>query len=123
MSGLSLTLAGVVASARPLLFDIDQATRSGGCNSMGGTCNATTNNFATTTTTGGLEPYTYVWSFVSGDSFNINNPTSNATKFNKTNAVAGNPSFVGIYKCIVTDDNGQTAEDTVEVTLIFIDST
>lgn len=115
-------MAGVIASIKPLFFDIDQATRIGTCNSVGGNCTATS-NIATTTTTGGLEPYTYLWTFVSGDSFTINTATSSSTTFSKTNAVAGNPSFVGTYKCVVTDDNGHTLEDTVVVTLNFIDST
>lgn len=122
MSGLSLTLAGVIAGARPLLFDIDQSVRNGTCNSVGGSCTATSTT-ATTTTTGGLEPYTYAWSFVSGDSFTITSPTSSSTTFSKNNAVSGSPTFNGIYKCIVTDDNGNTKEDTVTVNLTFIDLT
>ncbi len=106
----------------PLEFDIDQATRGGSCNSMGGSCNAES-TLATTTTSGGETPYTYQWSFVSGDSFPINTPTASSTKWNKTNPVAGNPAFVGVYKCVVTDGLTNTAEDTVQVTLTFIDTT
>lgn len=115
-------MAGLNKPHPPVSIDIDQATRVGQCSAMGGTCQATS-NLATTTVVGGKAPYTYAWTFVSGDSFTILAPTANQTTFRKTNAVAGDPSFVGIYKCTVTDDNLVTAEDTVEVTLNFIDTT
>lgn len=106
----------------PVSIDIDQATRVGQCFSMGEDCFASS-NIATTTVVDGTPPYTYLWTFVSGDSFIIGTPTADNTAFAKTNDVLGDPSFVGIYKCTVTDDDLVTAEDTVEVTLNFIDTT
>jgi len=123
VSGLLLTMAGVVAGARPLLFDIDQGARTGSCNDFAPASCMATSSSATTTVSGGLEPYTFLWTFVSGDSFSINTPTASNTTFSKTNTTSGSPSFNGIYKCVVTDDNGQTAEDTVSVTLNFNDLT
>ena len=110
------------AGTEPLEFDIVQATRVGACSQVGGSCTATS-TAATTTTSGGAVPYSYLWTFVSGDSFTITTPTADSTTFSKLNAVAGDPVFVGVYKCTVTDANTITAEDTVEVTLTFVDLT
>jgi hypothetical protein len=121
---MSLALIAAIASAgaQPLAFDIDQATRSGSCNSMGGSCTATS-NAATTTTAGGNPPYIYLWEFVSGDSFTITTPTADNTTFSLNNAVAGDPVFMGVYRCTVTDDDTTQLNDTVTVTLNFIDTT
>lgn len=121
MSSLLSMTAGVVASGyRPFTFDINQATRSGICNSgeIGGSCTATSNT-ATTTVSGGKAPFTYLWTFVSGDSFTITSPTSSSTTFSKTNAAPN--VLVGVYKCTITDDNNDSLEDTVIVTLTFND--
>lgn len=119
MSGILSIMVGVVASSNPLVFDIDQATRIGSCSDSGPADCLATSNAATTTTSGGLAPYTYLWTFVSGDSFAITTSTASSTTFSKTNAVGF--TLNGVYKCTVTDDNGLIAEDTVDVTLDFID--
>lgn len=121
MSSLLSVMAGVISTIRPLLFDIVPATRSGDCNiSSPGSCEATSNS-ATTAVSGGTPPYTYLWTFVSGDSFTITTPTASSTTFSKTNTTTNDPVFDGIYKCTVTDANSNTEEDTVEVSLIYLD--
>lgn len=117
MSGIQNMLLGS-ATAEPLAIDIDQANRSGSCNSFGGSCNAVSST-ATTTVTGGKAPFTFLWSFVSGDLFGINGLTSPSASFSKTNTV---PAFLsGVYRCTVTDDNSDTASDTVGVNLTYTD--
>lgn len=104
----------------PLKFNIVQSSVSGDCSQVGGSCTSTSST-ATTTVSGGAGGYTYAWTFVSGDSFTIITPTSSSTTFSKTNNVAGSPSFNGIYRCKVTDDNSNERTDTVSVTLTFTD--
>lgn len=118
---MSISLVAAVAAAgiQPLAFDIDQATRLGSCADPT-SCTATSNS-ATTTTIGGNPPFTYLWTFVSGDSFTIDTPTADNTTFSLTNSTTGDPSFVGTYRCTVTDDDTNMENDTVIVTLNFFD--
>lgn len=113
-------MAGVIASVRPLLFDIDQATRSGFC--LHATNCEAVSDIATTTVSGGTPPYTYLWELVSGDSFTIDNSTSSSTAWRKTNSTAGSPAFEGTYKCTVTDANLESVEAVTQciVTLTFV---
>lgn len=73
-------------------------------------------DLATAIPSGGLAPFTFAWSIVSGDVYNINTPTADNTTFNSTGT---NEAQSGNYKCIVTDDNGDTAQDQVQVNFIF----
>lgn len=66
-----------------------------------GRVNITTNTI-TTTPTGGVAPYTYAWSFVSGDAVTVLSPTSAATQF-RSNTTAS-----AVYACTVTDSTPGT---------------
>lgn len=113
----------ILATLRPgavFEFDIDQTSVSGFCSSFGGSCTATSTT-ASTTTVGGVPTVTYLWTYVSGDSFTINSPTGSSTTFSKTNPVAGEPDFSGVYKCTATDDDSNVLNDTVIVNLSFSD--
>lgn len=71
-----------------------------------------TSALATGNETGGKSPYTYLWEFVSGDSFTINDPTLKSTTFQSNDT---DVALLGIYKCTVTDDNSDTASDNISV--------
>lgn len=77
-----------------------------------GTGTPSTNN-VTASVSGGTAPYTYAWSYVSGDTFTTSNPTSATTHWSKS--VGINDIFTGVYKCTVTDSLGVTGFDTVGV--------
>lgn len=66
-----------------------------------GWVNITTNTI-TVTPTGGVAPYTYAWSYVSGDAVTVLSPTSAATQF-RSNTTAS-----AVYACTVTDSTGGT---------------
>lgn len=75
-----------------------------------------TSGIATATPSGGKAPFTFLWSFVSGDVFTINGTTIQTPDFTGN----GTDEFKsGVYKCVVTDDNLDTAEDTVQVNFTF----
>lgn len=75
-----------------------------------------TSNAATANESGGKSPYSYLWTLVSGDSFTINTNDQKSTDF----TTSGSDEFKsGTYKCVVTDDNSDTAEDTVQVNFTF----
>lgn len=79
-----------------------------------------TTNSVTVTPAGGSAPYTYAWTFVSGDSVTVNSPASATTSFSTTLAPEDETSSV--YRCTVTDDNGTTATVDVIVNLASFSS-
>lgn len=72
-----------------------------------------TTNTVTVTPDGGTGPYTYAWTYVSGDTFTVNSPTSAATSFS-TSLTAGQEKS-GVYRCTITDSLLATATVTVGV--------
>lgn len=81
-----------------------------GTNSRAGSGNVTT---VTTTASagdvsGGTAPYSYLWQYVSGDAASINAAAAANTSFFRTSYVVSDDSvsFVGIYRCRVTDALG-----------------
>lgn len=70
---------------------------------------------ATVTPSGGLAPFTYAWTGVSGVG-TPSNPTSATTTF--THAPGSGETETGVFQCQVTDSLGQTA--TAQVTATFI---
>lgn len=71
---------------------------------------------ATAAVSGGFGPFSYSWSYVSGDVFTIGSPTSATASFSKT--LTGNSHQSGTYRVTVTDSVGDTATATIVVTLI-----
>ncbi|CAB4153242.1 Tip attachment protein J [uncultured Caudovirales phage] len=71
---------------------------------------ATTQTTASTTATptGGVSPYTYAWSLVSGDALTVNSPTAATTTFTAT-GMANGDTLTAVYKCTVTDSTSPTA--------------
>ena len=80
-----------------------------------------TTGSASVTVSGGIAPYTYAWSYISGNSsITITTPTGSSTTFSAT--VAGIPKQAN-YQCTVTDSLGHTAvSGTINVTLEWIDT-
>ena len=81
-----------------------QTTISGG--------GSVTSGAATATASGGAGGYTYAWTYVSGDSFTINSPTSASTTFTTTLVSGGYK--LGNYRCTVTS-GGATASADIQV--------
>lgn len=72
-----------------------------------------TSNVDTGSGAGGVAPYTYAWTYVSGDSYTINSPASAATTF--TTAVSSGATKSGVYRCTVTDSASTTAHTDVTI--------
>lgn len=73
-------------------------------------------NTVTVTVTGGVAPYTFAWTYVSGDVVTCNAPTAAATTFSAT--LSASESRYAEWKCRVTDAAGVVADSaTVPVTL------
>jgi hypothetical protein len=69
-----------------------------------------TTGTVTCTVTGGVAPFTYLWTEVSSDgTWNILSATSASTAFEAVSVSPSN-SVHGEFKCTVTDANGVTAE-------------
>ena len=79
--------------------------------------NNTGNVSATSTAApvGGSSPYTYSWTYVSGDSFTIINANSITATF--TRSVSPNDNFTGNYRVTLTDILGLTAMANISVNL------
>lgn len=74
-----------------------------------------TSGTAYATPAGGTAPYTYAWTKVSGDTLTVTSPSRAFTAFQAT--LSANDLSNAVYRCTVTDKNGLTAQDTVNVTL------
>jgi len=72
-------------------------------------------NTATVIASGGIGGFTYLWSKVSGDTLTIGASTSAATTFSANPGLGG--SKEAVYKCVVTDAAGTTAEVEVEIVI------
>ena len=87
-----------------------------------GTTNVTTSSAFVGTVSGGSTPYSYLWQYVSGDTFTANTNTSASTTFTAAISVSLGETVTktGVYQCRVTDAVGAVAygpECTVEATL------
>jgi len=69
---------------------------------------------ATAAPTGGVGPYTYAWTKVSGPAgITAVTPSAASTRFTTTFAAAG--VLDTVWKCTITDNNGTTASDQCQV--------
>lgn len=75
---------------------------------------AITTNSVTCVPTGGVGPYGYAWSYVSGDSFIVPVPGNAATAFSRSSVPQG-AFYSAVYRCVITDSTGQTAQAQVAV--------
>lgn len=109
------TLAGVPSGAISMsnLWGKSSFSVSGGSTSVSGfstrlgagSKTVTTSSASVGTVVGGTSPYSYLWEYVSGDTFTPNTSTSNTTTFSKilTVAVGEIVEATGVYRCRVTD--------------------
>lgn len=67
----------------------------------------------------GVEPITYLWEKVSGDSISISSTSSKSVKFSASGSQG--QVFSAVYKCTATDSDGVPSvdSDTVNVSFIF----
>lgn len=75
---------------------------------LGGTVQT---NTVTVTPAGGTGPYTYSWTYVSGDTVTVLSPTSAATRFSSATGAEA------VYKCTVTDSLAATAVVNVGISI------
>lgn len=120
MSGIQMALlaaANPVAVTGGSTFVTGSSTRAGA-----GSKAVTTSSASVGTVSGGSTPYSYLWQYVSGDTFTPNTSTSSTSTFTVTITVGLGESVTktGIYQCRVTDNAGSVAygpQCTVEATL------
>lgn len=115
MGGIHAAFAGFARTPLSVSIAPDPATGAG----SGGGSETVTSELATATPSGGLAPYTYAWTHVSGDAaITITSDTSQSTTFSKFMTPGASTSAV--KRCTVTDAYGQTASDDVDVELTNI---
>jgi hypothetical protein len=76
-----------------------------------------TTDLVTAISSGGTAPLTYVWAYLSGDTFSVSHPTSAGTYFSHNFTSFGSRN--GVYRCTVTDSLGLTATVDVPVDIEF----
>ena len=87
-----------------------------------GSKTVTTSSASVGTIVGGTAPFSYLWQYVSGDTFTPNTSTSNSTTFSKNMTVSVGESVTntGVYRCRITDSASNVIYGpncTVETTL------
>ena len=121
MSGIQMALLS--AAGTPLQVTGGSTFVSGADTRIGsGSKTVTTSSASVGTATGGTSPYSYLWQYVSGDTFTPNTSTSSSTTFSKVLVVTLGETTIatGVYQCRVTDSAGAVVygpECTVEATL------
>ena len=85
----------------------------------GSTAGSSTTGYCEAFPQNGTAPYTYTWTYVSGEVFSINHPASKQTTF--TGSGESGQTLVGYYRCTVVDDVANSDSADVEVRLVFIE--
>lgn len=111
------------ATAPLALTGPSSVSGSGGSITTGATVQVTTSS-ANCIVSGGVAPYTYAWTYVSGTNAVITTPTGQASTFRRsmiTPDVGAPPvTQTGVFRCTVTDGNSNTATHNVTAeTTIF----
>lgn len=76
-----------------------------------------TSSSATVSVKGGIGPFTYAWTYVSGDTFTVTSASAATTTFSKV--VIPNGAYIGVYRCTVTPAAGLAK--TVDVSIFLQD--
>lgn len=125
-AGLALSQFSGVVIPSPVSHhtsSINQSTTSGSASTVtsGGAVSVTTTPATTVSTSGGVGPFTYSWSYVSGDTFTVNSPSSASTTFTRlANAPTVPDTFntrSGVYRCTITDTGDASYQTTQDVTI------
>jgi len=113
---MSGAIAVLMSGAKPLTVTVSSPTASG---FKSGSGTVTTSGSITVTASGGQTPFTYLWTFVSGDAaIGPINGTSPSTKFSAYFATAPG-YYTAVYKCVATDAVATVVDSpNVSVTLI-----
>ena len=117
MSGIQMALLGV-AGGPPLSVTADDAVGFAEGPSNSGF--VTTENSTNTTAAGGVAPYTYAWSRVSGTSPTINSATAQNPSWSET--VFDGAESVSVWRVTVTDSVSSTAYVDINVYLTWVDT-
>lgn len=75
-----------------------------------------------TTASGGYSPYTYAWTYVSGDAgIACSNSTAQSPSFSKTLSAGpgGSTDTNAVWRCTVTDSASQTAHADINIHLHY----
>lgn len=113
MTGTIQVMLGI--GFTPLNASVSPSSVSGS-RATGGTCVSGT---AAATGTGGSTPYTYAWTYVSGDSgISCNSSTASATTFQAL-VSSSIPSRTAVWRCTITDSLGATATADVSIDLEY----
>lgn len=110
------TLRTVATFVQPLTLAISPSEGGGQGYNGGGNPTTVTSGAETATPSGGLGPYTYAWTQLSGDTMTIGSASSATTTL--TAVVASGVPKQGVFRCTCSDSSGQTATADVTITLI-----
>ncbi|MFN9029642.1 MAG: PKD domain-containing protein [Betaproteobacteria bacterium] len=108
----------VYSSAAPMSLSKDGDASGTYFGSFNGDSGNAETNTVTISVSGGVGPFTYSWSYVSGDPATVNSPSSASTSFTRVGTVPS--SAGGTYRCTVTDTGNGGATATIDV-IVFTD--
>lgn len=104
-AGLGAKALSVTSGLRATANSVSVRTKNAGASSPASSAAAT----------GGTAPYTYAWTYVSGDtSIGATSPTSASTTFGRS-SMADMTTYTASWKCTVTDSVAATATATIGV--------
>jgi hypothetical protein len=121
-SAAAVAAQSAANAAAQAAVDVAEATLSftlsADAASVGGTrfgLGSVTTDSVTVTPSGGTGPYTYLWSYVSGDAtLSVNSSTSATTSFSGSITSLGQDRSA-VWRCVVTDSLAATASTSVGV--------
>lgn len=120
-TALPISLGQLLGATKsvPLAASVSPTTVSGNVQSASKNPSVTS-GAATVSASGGTGSYSYSWTFVSGNSFTINSPTSASTTFTaQVGTVASGTKYTisGVYQCTVTSGGSSVSAGNVTVNL------
>lgn len=117
MDADGVALRTVATFAAPLSLSISPSPTAGSSFASAGAPASCTTAPVTATPSGGLGPYSYSWTALSGDG-TINSPSSATTAFSYASIAPDSAS--GTFRCTCTDSSGQSATADVSATFLLV---
>jgi len=111
-----MTIAKMITGQGGSLFLSVTPSSANGSTTGGGTC---VSNPVTVSVSGGIGPYTYAWTKVSGDTMTLSDVDGATTTFSAS--VGINSSKSAVYRCTVTDN--VSVSKTIDVSVSLFDIT